>query len=111
MRHQRHLRFSTTIPAALTVAASILVGRCGSTISPVAASPSTAPEHSTADTSSGIATLLHRPHRGDRHRRHPPSRSACSLLSQYEIDAAAGQPIGHGNRIRTLDCELARYLA
>ena len=34
MRHQRHLRFSTTIPAALTVAASILVGRCGSTISP-----------------------------------------------------------------------------
>lgn len=106
MPHQRNLAITTTGMAALVVAASMLLSACGSSTDTAAGRPGTAVGSTTAG---GASKPSFTGPAGDTGVTDPGgdhSADPCALLSQLEVDAAAGQPLGHGNRIGALqDCQ------
>jgi hypothetical protein len=88
--HNRRIATST---AAAAVAACLLLSACTSSTSPLPGHESTAVGPPTAGNTGNASTP-------------PPGGAAadpCSLLTEPEVDIAAGQPLGRGNRIGALD--------
>jgi hypothetical protein len=81
----------------VAIAGSFLLAACSSSTAPAGSPRSTVapPAHSAAARSQPAAT-------GDASSA-TGAADPCSLLTQAEVDTAAGQPLGHGNRIGALD--------
>lgn len=99
-----NVRPHAVIAAALAAAASLLLTACGSSSTPLAGHANTSPAHATpngATTAAGVADQASNGGAAS-----GTSADPCSLLTQAEVDTAAGQPLGHGNRAGALqDCQ------
>jgi hypothetical protein len=87
MPNQSRLRFATVVPT-LAAAACLLLAACSSNPTPLAGSSPPVPQTNVVTSPQASAQSTADP---------------CSLLTQSEVDAAAGQALGHGNRIGALD--------
>jgi hypothetical protein len=84
-----HRRSLTTV----AVAGSLLLAACSSNSTPHAAHPGTPTPPATHASAGAPATST----------ASGVSADPCSLLTQAEVDAAAGQPLGQGGRVGALD--------